>query len=190
MPLLQWGWISRQAGGADLNVQIPRQAECKSHNIWLTGIICFHKQVGFEDLSRTANDFGNYLGEIIMDFKGECSEGEKGGCKVTCCSNPPWRLGRRTSKGAGFIDAIPINRISGGSTGKVPWTRDISSQRPENNTCVLLWAGQFLQAHTEVSLPLGCNKMRFKDASSWNHSGIWWVLGLFFFIFFSQNTKF
>lgn len=122
--------------GADLNVQIPRQAEWKSHNIWLTWIICFHKQVGFEDLSRTANDFGNYLREIITDFKGGCSNRDKGGYKVTYCSNPPWRLGRKTSKGAGFIDAISINRISGDSRGKLPQTRDISLWRSENNGCI------------------------------------------------------
>lgn len=120
--------------GADLNVQIPRQAEWKPRNIWLTWIICFHKQVGFEDLSRTANDFGNYLREIITDFKGGCSSRNKGGYKVTYCSNPPWRLGRKTSKGAGFIDAISINRISGDSRGKLPQKE--TSQRYRNHGCI------------------------------------------------------
>lgn len=41
-------------------------------------------------------------------------------------------------KRAAFVDAISINRISGDSRGKVPWTGDIS---PPKTTVVFSWAG-------------------------------------------------
>lgn len=85
---------------------------------------------------------------------------------MTYCSNPPWRLGRKTSKGAGFIDAISINRISADSRGKLPQTRNIS-EIWKQRLYSLSWNWQFLHAPPpgwEAGIIL----------QSFPHQWLWW----------------